>query len=277
MKFEGISRQKMHSECAQMYSDWDISLLEVDEVVKKHLRAGNVKNLGQLVHMADEDVLKISGVGKKRLKEIKEGLGGFGLSLYKEESKSSKRKEVAKKPSADDKKCDKNVPELCPIKRRRSSTPSPRKSDFRPPKKPKLNHMSQKVKELAAENARLTESEESKDILLKKMELSRTNSVENFLSCAVCLDVLAYPTSISCGHTFCMKCIIEVNGPCPKCRLPFQKDALRLNLVIDHTVKNTLRFGKLEEITEYNERIQDDHKILLQKFPTMSSPQLIDI
>ncbi|XP_029384341.1 tripartite motif-containing protein 65 isoform X2 [Echeneis naucrates] len=52
------------------------------------------------------------------------------------------------------------------------------------------------------------------------------------LTCAICLDRFRYPTTIPCGHTFCMKCInvhwdtqdkAEIKPQCPMCNEQFDK------------------------------------------------------
>lgn len=54
--------------------------------------------------------------------------------------------------------------------------------------------------------------------------------LEEILTCAVCLDIFTKPTSINCGHTFCLDCLISiqnqaksVNFPeCPLCKQKFR-------------------------------------------------------
>ena len=46
-------------------------------------------------------------------------------------------------------------------------------------------------------------------------ELSRTDSIENMLTCLICLDIVFNPVTASCNHSFCMACIkrlIEFEG-----------------------------------------------------------------
>uniref|UniRef100_A0A8C6SSA1 Uncharacterized protein n=1 Tax=Neogobius melanostomus TaxID=47308 RepID=A0A8C6SSA1_9GOBI len=49
------------------------------------------------------------------------------------------------------------------------------------------------------------------------------SSLESFLTCSVCLDILTEPVSLSCHHSFCKRCLTEhwarqPSRPCPVCR-----------------------------------------------------------
>ena len=33
--------------------------------------------------------------------------------------------------------------------------------------------------------------------------------LEKYLSCPICQDILEEPTRITCGHTFCLKCLLN--------------------------------------------------------------------
>ncbi|XP_001516989.2 zinc finger protein RFP-like [Ornithorhynchus anatinus] len=59
-------------------------------------------------------------------------------------------------------------------------------------------------------------------------------SFQDEVICPVCLDYFSYPTSIECGHTFCLSCIFrwscsaaEVSFTCPECRGVSQRANLR--------------------------------------------------
>lgn len=62
------------------------------------------------------------------------------------------------------------------------------------------------------------------------------------VTCAICLDPMAEPVSIECGHSFCKECISEVgkNGgsSCPECRQHFLLRNLRPNRHIANMIEN---------------------------------------
>ncbi|XP_026645929.1 E3 ubiquitin-protein ligase TRIM21 isoform X2 [Microtus ochrogaster] len=62
------------------------------------------------------------------------------------------------------------------------------------------------------------------------------------VTCAICLDPMAEPVSIECGHSFCKECISEVgkNGgsSCPECRQRFLLKNLRPNRHITNMIEN---------------------------------------
>ncbi|XP_061587589.1 E3 ubiquitin/ISG15 ligase TRIM25-like isoform X2 [Cololabis saira] len=67
---------------------------------------------------------------------------------------------------------------------------------------------------------------------------------ESQFKCAICLDLLREPVSISCGHTYCMSCIShywdQAESPefrCPQCRETFSpRPVLRRNTVLAEVV-----------------------------------------
>nr|KAF6305044.1 hypothetical protein mPipKuh1_018029 [Pipistrellus kuhlii] len=62
-------------------------------------------------------------------------------------------------------------------------------------------------------------------------------------TCSICLQLMAEPVVISCGHSYCQACLLSFMGPassplrqqdtetfsCPQCRAPFQRGSLRPN------------------------------------------------
>uniref|UniRef100_A0A8C6SP91 Uncharacterized protein n=1 Tax=Neogobius melanostomus TaxID=47308 RepID=A0A8C6SP91_9GOBI len=55
------------------------------------------------------------------------------------------------------------------------------------------------------------------------------SSLESFLTCSVCLDILTEPVSLSCHHSFCKRCLTEhwarqPSRPCPVCRRRSSKE-----------------------------------------------------
>ena len=67
--------------------------------------------------------------------------------------------------------------------------------------------------------------------------------MEKYLSCPICQEIFDEPTRITCGHTFCRKCIIQWekkshNYQCPLCRDEYDpaysgKDLLAQNIIND--------------------------------------------
>ena len=70
--------------------------------------------------------------------------------------------------------------------------------------------------------------------------------LETYLSCPICQEILEEPTRITCGHTFCNKCISQWekkshNFQCPLCREYYDpdysgKDLLAQNMINDANV-----------------------------------------
>jgi len=80
----------------------------------------------------------------------------------------------------------------------------------------------------------MTSIEEEKEAAVKRAEdaerraveaeqrLQKALILENF-ECSLCLNLLLDPVSVTCGHTFCRKCInrsFEYRNHCPLCRKP---------------------------------------------------------
>ena len=70
--------------------------------------------------------------------------------------------------------------------------------------------------------------------------------LEKYLSCPICQELFEEPTRITCGHTFCNKCIVQWekksrNFQCPLCRESYEpaysgKDLLAQNMLNDANV-----------------------------------------
>lgn len=58
-------------------------------------------------------------------------------------------------------------------------------------------------------------------------------SLEEEVTCSICLDYLRDPVTIDCGHVFCRSCTSDIrpisgNRPvCPLCKKPFKKENIR--------------------------------------------------
>lgn len=58
-------------------------------------------------------------------------------------------------------------------------------------------------------------------------------SLEEEVTCSVCLDYLRDPVTIDCGHVFCRSCTADIGAAlgarpvCPLCKKPFKKENIR--------------------------------------------------
>lgn len=58
-------------------------------------------------------------------------------------------------------------------------------------------------------------------------------SLEEEVTCSICLDYLRDPVTIDCGHVFCRSCTADIcaasgaRPACPLCKKPFQKENIR--------------------------------------------------
>ncbi|XP_056137089.1 E3 ubiquitin/ISG15 ligase TRIM25 [Lampris incognitus] len=76
-------------------------------------------------------------------------------------------------------------------------------------------------------------------------------SLEDELTCSICLCPFSYPVTIPCGHNFCQHCILATwksDYICPQCRTQFDtKPALKKNTVLSTVVEAfTMRSAKTE-------------------------------
>jgi hypothetical protein len=94
--------------------------------------------------------------------------------------------------------------------------------------------------------------------------LERTDSMENLLTCPICLDIVFEPVTVPCSHHMCLVCLKRLleyeggKGACPKCRAP-------LNMDPDHlTVNESLNLSVLnsyaEEMVVRQNTIQEEEK-----------------
>ncbi|XP_054567718.1 E3 ubiquitin-protein ligase TRIM38-like [Eptesicus fuscus] len=80
-------------------------------------------------------------------------------------------------------------------------------------------------------------------------------------TCAICLQLMAEPVSISCGHSYCQVCLLSLMGSasslwrlldtfsCPQCRAPFQRGSLRPNKQLGSLI-TTLKEQELKQEQE---------------------------
>uniref|UniRef100_UPI00398F0EB3 E3 ubiquitin/ISG15 ligase TRIM25-like isoform X2 n=1 Tax=Pristiophorus japonicus TaxID=55135 RepID=UPI00398F0EB3 len=79
-------------------------------------------------------------------------------------------------------------------------------------------------------------------------------SLEQQLSCSICLEVFSNPVNLPCGHTFCLDCIqknwdqnsLNSVNVCPQCRAAFvPRPSLQKNIVLCGIVDEFNRMGQV--------------------------------
>uniref|UniRef100_UPI0037E86317 E3 ubiquitin/ISG15 ligase TRIM25-like n=1 Tax=Semicossyphus pulcher TaxID=241346 RepID=UPI0037E86317 len=78
-------------------------------------------------------------------------------------------------------------------------------------------------------------------------------SLEDELTCSICLSTFDCPVTIPCGHNFCQNCLLahwEDSYSCPQCRTLFPtKPELKKNTVLSTVVK-TFNLGSASQVIE---------------------------
>ena len=71
-------------------------------------------------------------------------------------------------------------------------------------------------------------------------QTKQTNEFEENLICEFCYEVLCYPITISCGHTFCKQCLLNNNKclSCPTSNVINKIEDLSANNVLANIVEN---------------------------------------
>eukprot|EP01147_Barroeca_monosierra_P005637 gene5637-210_t len=105
-------------------------------------------------------------------------------------------------------------------------------------------------------------TEQTYRMATEELKLERSDSLENLLTCAICLDFLFDPVRSDCGHSFCLTCIrrlLQYEGQracCPKCRLSLSKmnpDTLVVDLPLAETIQRSYDPDEVEQRREQAE------------------------
>ena len=92
------------------------------------------------------------------------------------------------------------------------------------------------------------------------------DNVSKFLYCSICDDIFRNPIRLStCGHTFCLNCIIQWaqhNLNCPLCRVNFKDIDIKIDLIATNIINDLEIYcinlgcpwkGKLKDFNEHLE------------------------
>lgn len=100
-------------------------------------------------------------------------------------------------------------------------------------------------------------------------------NIQEEVTCPICLELLAEPLSLDCGHSFCQACITannkesviknqEEKGSCPVCRISYEPEHLRPNRHLANIVQRLREVdGSLEEEQKGNRCVRHGEKLLL--------------
>lgn len=87
-------------------------------------------------------------------------------------------------------------------------------------------------------------------------------------TCSICLNLMAEPVSISCGHSYCHSCIVGFldnlgytqpqldKFSCPQCRAPFLRNSLRPNKQLGSLIDTIRELDQEAWCGEHEEQLQ---------------------
>jgi len=97
-------------------------------------------------------------------------------------------------------------------------------------------------------------------LLLCTIALHVTASKEDDYNCSICHEIVALPSTLRCGHTFCYECIHTHykynNRNCPMCRQQFYWFPMTSKLILKSQIDQYITDEKPEEKEEYEIRVQ---------------------
>ncbi|XP_044838094.1 zinc finger protein RFP-like isoform X1 [Mauremys mutica] len=97
-------------------------------------------------------------------------------------------------------------------------------------------------------------------------------SLQDELSCSICLEYFQDPVSIHCGHNFCRACIsqcweeTDTNFSCPQCRETAQQKLFRPNRELGKVVEITRQLSFQVTVTPGGEQGCETHREALKLF-----------
>lgn len=87
-------------------------------------------------------------------------------------------------------------------------------------------------------------------------------------TCSICLNLMAEPVSISCGHSYCHLCLVGfldnlcytqpqlAKFSCPQCRAPFRRASLRPNKQLGSLIDAVKELDQEAWCREHGEQLQ---------------------
>ncbi|XP_019488741.1 PREDICTED: E3 ubiquitin-protein ligase TRIM38-like isoform X1 [Hipposideros armiger] len=102
-----------------------------------------------------------------------------------------------------------------------------------------------------------------------------TKRMREEATCSICLSLMTEPQSISCGHSFCQRCIEGFldnqqpnlrQHPCPQCRAPFNRTSLRPNKQLGNLIEAMKKLDLEMMCKEHGEKLhlfcEDDGQLI---------------
>ncbi|KAM5200670.1 E3 ubiquitin-protein ligase TRIM38-like isoform 1-T1 [Hipposideros larvatus] len=105
-----------------------------------------------------------------------------------------------------------------------------------------------------------------------------TERMREEATCSICLSLMTEPQSISCGHSFCQRCIegfLDNLGhqqpslrqhPCPQCQAPFRRTSLRPNTQLGNLIEIIKELDQEMTCKEHGEKLhlfcEDDEEFI---------------
>ncbi|KAM5200718.1 E3 ubiquitin-protein ligase TRIM38-like isoform 2-T3 [Hipposideros larvatus] len=108
--------------------------------------------------------------------------------------------------------------------------------------------------------------------------VTATQKMREEATCSICLSLMTEPQSISCGHSFCQRCLEGFldnhshqqpnlrQHPCPQCRAPFNRTSLRPNKQLGNLIEAMKKLDLEMTCKEHGEKLhlfcEDDVQLI---------------